>query len=157
MALFLITLLLLTVNILFVNYSDSKRRYGIYSSRIFQLFAVLYLLSYLTSLGSEQGDGASLSLYDMTANTSKPSKISNKKASETKIQTLLSANKSEDETEKTSLTTYMLESASLQAIITILFAFIGLKLIKKEKDYYQKMMLIHIPILLVCLFVYFYN
>ncbi len=58
---------------------------------------------------------------------------------------------------KISIPSYILQSALVQLIITILFSYIGLSIIKKEKNYYRNMMFIHIPLFLFCLFWFIEN
>lgn len=146
MILFFIVTGLLIINILFVSFSDRKRRYGIYSSRIFQILFLSYCIYFFILL--EYSDTKKIVPPSFSA-VKKPKKVV------PKTNDIVFENKMEKKHNlkiHVNILSYLIKSILIQACIVVLFSIIGLLTINNRNKYYWTILIAHVLLFGFCLF-----
>ena len=133
---------LLIINLIFIVFSNRKRKYGLFSSKIFILLFISYWVYYMWILKynhNAQVQGLSQQVVSNNKLISASTYFSSQN-----IQKETTINK------HLSILSSILKAATFQASLVVLFAIIGLLTVSNRLSYYKSILIIHILFLILC-------
>ena len=136
---------LLIINLTIIWFSNRKRRYGIYSSRIFALLFIVYWIYRLSLL---------ILINDQATDINTQFQTVKKKKMDYSYDKILK-NKQEMESELSGHVYYLhyiIKTSIMQSALVIVFSIIGLVTVTNRNKYYGRVLVVHVLFFIICFF-----